>query len=155
MKYFWATIKHKWHFILASFRTGLPLWRALIHDLSKFTRAELPHYDRQFFGDKGDPEGFAVAWHHHIIHNLHHPEHWTYIDEQGEHILPMPQVYIKEMVTDWIAFRRDQSGTWDRSKWKPIGLYGAKVHFDTRDSVYHELYLLGYDEYYFAGGVRM
>ena len=54
MKYFWATIRHKWYVLLASFKVDLPLWRALIHDLSKFSWAELHHYDRQFFGVCGD-----------------------------------------------------------------------------------------------------
>ncbi len=63
MKYFILTLKHKWFVLLAGLRVRkIPLWRLIIHDWSKFTKYELPHYERQFFGDKGDPEGFAKAW---------------------------------------------------------------------------------------------
>lgn len=76
MNYFWLTIKHKWFVFLAGLKTGVPLWRLIIHDWSKFTPSELPHYQRQFFGDKDDPLGFAAAWLHHQNHNPHHWEYW-------------------------------------------------------------------------------
>lgn len=76
MSYFWATIRHKWFVLLASYKIGLPFWRAIVHDLSKFTKAELPHYNRQFFGDKGDELGFAHAWLHHQNKNPHHWGHY-------------------------------------------------------------------------------
>ena len=90
MKYFWCTVRHKWFVLIACLRLNVPIWKALTHDLSKFTWKELPYYNRQFYGDKGDPAGWSLAWHHHIIHNPHHPEHWTYIDRKGEQMLPMP-----------------------------------------------------------------
>lgn len=150
MRYFWATIKHKWFVFLASLKTGLPLWLALTHDLSKFSRAELPHYDRQFFGDKGDPVGFSIAWLHHQNHNRHHWEYWITRDNSVEYVnpfgpcLPMPDIEILHMITDWVAIRRAQFGTWDSSKWKrPVGLFGAKVHPQTRGKVLDALKRLG------------
>lgn len=77
MKYAWLTLKHKWFLLLASRKTGVGLWQALIHDLSKFTPAELPAYGRQFCGDKGDPQGFARTWLHHQNTNPHHWEYWV------------------------------------------------------------------------------
>lgn len=144
MRYFWITVKHKWCVFLASLQTGLPLWLTLVHDLSKFTRHELPHYDRQFFGDKGDPEGFAVAWHHHIIHNPHHPEHWTYIDKAGDQVLPMPPVYVKEMVTDWLGASRAYTGSWDMTTWLDKNLSTMHLHPETWRLVGVELSHLGY-----------
>jgi hypothetical protein len=76
MRYFLLTLKHKWFVFLACRRTRASLWQALVHDWSKFTPAELPHYERQFFGDKSDPEGFARAWLHHQNRNPHHWEYW-------------------------------------------------------------------------------
>lgn len=143
MHYFWAIIKHKWFVLLASFKTGLPLWLAITHDLSKLTWAELPHYSRQFFGDKGDPEGFAIAWLHHQNRNDHHWEWWVTRSDYNQHAingcLPMSSIAILHMITDWIAVRRAQFETWDSSKWKPLGLYNAKVHPDTRKRVSSEL----------------
>lgn len=76
IKYAWLTIKHKAFVFRAGLRTRAPLWRLVIHDWSKFTPSELPHYGRQFFGKKDDPSGFAAAWLHHQNHNPHHWEYW-------------------------------------------------------------------------------
>ena len=57
LKYIWLTVKHKVFVFRAGLRTKAPLWRLIIHDWSKFTPSEAPHYGRQFFGDKSDPEG--------------------------------------------------------------------------------------------------
>lgn len=76
MQYFLLTLKHKWYVFLAGLKTGAPLYNLIVHDWTKFTWAELPHYQRQFFGDKGNPDGFAAAWLHHQNHNPHHWEFW-------------------------------------------------------------------------------
>ena len=159
MKYFWATIRHKWFVFLAGLRTGLPLWRSLIHDLSKFTPAELPHYNRQFFGDKGDPRGFALAWLHHQNYNSHH---WEYYVTRSDHshggseaedgCLPMLAMDVVEMVTDWMGASRAYTGSWKMAEWLEKNLPQMKLHSDTRRLVYQFLYKLGYcDECYFAG----
>ena len=160
MRYFWATIRHKWLVFLAGLRTGLPLWRSLIHDLSKFTRAELSQYDRQFFGDQGDPEGFALAWLHHQNCNSHH---WEYYVTRSDHshggsgavdgCLPMPAVDVIEMVTDWMGASRAYTGSWAMGTWLEENLPRMRMHPDTRRLVYQLLFRLGYcDECYFAGG---
>lgn len=146
MRYFWATIRHKWFVLLASFKTGLPLWRALIHDLSKFGPSELLHYDRQFFGDKGDPAGFARAWLHHYHHNDHHWEHWivesihSHADPTRDgcivdNCLPMPKICVLEMVTDWTGASRAYTGSWDMDEWLDKSLVQMKLHPNTRDAV--------------------
>lgn len=76
MNYFWLTLKHKWFVFLAGLKTKAPLYNLIVHDWTKLTPAELPHYQRQFFGDKGDPEGFNRAWVHHQNANPHHWEYW-------------------------------------------------------------------------------
>jgi len=68
--------KHKAFVLRAGLKTGAPIWRLVIHDWSKFTPAEAPHYGRQFFGARDDPEGFARAWLHHQNANPHHWEFW-------------------------------------------------------------------------------
>ena len=146
MKYFWATIRHKWFVLLASFKTGLPLWRALIHDLSKFTRAELPHYDRQFFGSKGDSEGFARAWLHHYHRNDHHWEAWIVHSIHSrscpdrddiivDNCLPMPRICVIEMITDWMGASKAYTGSWDMAEWLGLNLRRMHLHPRTRDLV--------------------
>ena len=141
MKYFFDTIKHKWFVLLASFRTGLPLWLAITHDLSKFSRSELPHYNRKFFGDGENEKEFALAWHHHQNSNDHHWEWW--ILKNGI-CMPMSNMAILHMLTDWIAVRRAQYGTFDPSKWeRSIGLYGGRLHPDSLATLLFEVRRLG------------
>jgi len=152
MRYAWSTLVHKWFVFLASFRVKLPLWRALIHDLSKFTLAELAHYDRQFFGDKGDPQGFAVAWLHHQNLNPHHWEYWVTRSDHSRGAsgavsgtLPMPLVYVKEMIADWMGASRAYTGSWDMSAWLTDHLPLMRLHPKTLDRIKAELEALGYD----------
>lgn len=126
MKYFWLTLCHKWFVILASRRVGLPLWRALLHDLSKFSWKELPHYQRQFFGPADQPERFAEAWLHHQNCNPHHWEYWIprtahskgSFNPKPNETLTMPDWALREMVVDWMAAGRAYNKKWpDVRKW--------------------------------------
>ena len=146
MKYFWIVIKHKWYVLLAGLRLKLPLWRALTHDLSKFTRAELPHYNRQFCGDKGDPEGFARAWLHHYHRNDHHWEAWIVESIQShtdptrdscivDNCLQMPLVCVMEMFADWLGASKAYTGSWDMDEWFDSHIEEMRFHPKTRDLV--------------------
>ncbi len=128
MRYFLLTLKHKWFVLLAGWRLGgIPLWRLLIHDWSKFLPSELPHYNRQFFGKADDPYGFMKCWLHHQNHNPHHHEYWIprsghsrcdppYPDNKP---ISMPRWAVREMVADWMAAGRAYEGRWpDFSNWK-------------------------------------
>ena len=94
----------------------------MIHDLSKYGPSEAPHYGRQFFGDKSDPDRFARAWLHHQNVNPHHWEYWisrTWISRTGHdrvsHLkgsLRMPLWAVREMVADWMGASRSYSGSW-------------------------------------------
>ena len=148
MKYFWATIRHKRYVLLAGFKVGLPLWRSIVHDLSKFTKEELPHYDRQFFGDKGDPEGFAKAWKHHYKNNDHHPENYEvvihYTSEDVTVYLPMSPVCVREMIADWMGASKAYTGSWDMTEWLKENLDKKDWHTDTAAEVLWLLKELGY-----------
>lgn len=120
LKYAWLTIKHKYFVFLAGRKTKAHLWDLLTHDLSKLTPAELPHYGRQFFGDKGDPYGFIMCWLHHQNRNRHH---WEYFIPRTGHNrctspypanvpVPMPERYVREMVADWMGASRAYGGKW-------------------------------------------
>ena len=121
---------HKWYVLIAGRLSGVPLWRLIIHDWSKFTPTEFPLYFLCKFGD-ATTEEWAVGWGHHFHHGPHHPEHWVItwpgnpdiFSEIGEHIaenvalLPMPEVYVREMITDMIATTKQASGSWDIADW--------------------------------------
>ncbi len=154
IQYFWLTVKHKWYVLLGGLKLGgIPLWRLIIHDLSKFGRHEFPFYQQQFFGDKGDPKGFAAAWLHHQNYN---PHHWEYWQTRSDHshggskantfgYLEMPETYIREMVADWMGASMAYTGSWDMTEWLKKGLQPLYVtHVNTRILVETILKEIGY-----------
>ena len=152
MRYFLDALKHKWFILLASFKVGLPLWRAIIHDLNKFRWSVMKQYNRHFYGDKGDEPGYAVAWLHHQNRNPHHWEYWIMRNDTtaGKSMavsgcLPMPAVYVKEMVVDWMGSEIVHTGSWDMTVWLRKNLRKLKVHPKTMDRIIVELKALGYD----------
>lgn len=118
LRYAWLTLQHKAYVFRAGLWTGAPIWRLLIHDWSKFTPAELPHYGRQFFGSADDAEGFSQAWNHHQKANPHHWEYWQMVSGHTRggfpdgSWLPMPEWAVREMVADWIGASRAYEGRW-------------------------------------------
>ena len=123
LKYLWLTCKHKYFVFKAGRITGAPIWRLVIHDWTKFTPAEAPHYGRQFFGDQSDPEGFSLAWLHHQRNNPHHWEYWVPVTGHNRggyrdlEPLPMPDWAVREMIADWMGAGRAYEGKWPTSDW--------------------------------------
>lgn len=148
LEYAWLTLKHKWFVFLACRRVGVSLWQALVHDLSKFTPAELPAYGRQFFGDKGDPDGFASAWLHHQNVNPHHWEYWIPRSghskgEDGPAPLPMPEKYVREMVADWMGASRAYTGSWEMHDWLYKNMPKMRLHQKTKCRIFDVLQEIG------------
>lgn len=99
-------LRHKWYVLAAGVALGVPLWRLVIHDWSKFTRAEWGPYVQRFFGPSSHwtALAFDLAWEHHWQHNPHHWNYWLRPEEDGT-MRPnwMPETYVREMVADWIG----------------------------------------------------
>lgn len=120
MKYFWLTLKHKWFVLRAGIKVKVPLWHLIIHDMSKLTFIELPHYQRQFFGKADDSAGFIGCWVHHQNNNPHHWEYWIprtghnhCIPPYPDNVpIPMPECFVREMVADWLGAGRAYEGKW-------------------------------------------
>ncbi len=66
-----------------------------IHDASKFTGIEWEYFHADV--KEEHPELFKAAWLQHVKTNKHHPEYWV------GGIKTMHDVYIAEMVCDWLA----------------------------------------------------
>ena len=141
LKYALLTLKHKWFVFLAGRRLGVPVWRLIIHDWSKFTPSELPHYGRRFFGGDPDQEGFARAWVHHQNHNPHHWEYWVTRsdhrigisgDSNNAVALDMPEDYVREMVADWCGASRAYTGSWSILKWVEANIGKMNLHLMTK-----------------------
>ena len=147
LRYLWLTTKHKAFVFRAGLRTKAPLWRLIIHDWTKYTPSEAPHYGRQFFGDKSDAAGFAAAWLHHQNSNPHHWEYWisrTGHDKAAAHngSLRMPMWAVREMVADWMGASRAYGGEWPRDwqswTWLQQNLRSKilpRVHPETRQDI--------------------
>jgi hypothetical protein len=144
-KFLWRTLVHKLFVFRAGLRTKAPLWRLIVHDWTKFTPAEAPHYGRRQFGAADDDLGFAYAWNHHEKSHGHHWSHWIPTTahslsplEPGKP-LPMPEWAVREMVADWLGASRAYEGFWPETlvgwKW----LHGARpsmtLHDDTQKTI--------------------
>lgn len=91
------------------------LW---LHDLSKFSANEAFGYAMYNRKTGHGKEGFEAAWHHHKMNNPHHPEYWLNPNRSGElEPLPMPNIYILEMIADWIGAGKTHGSTLE--KWLP------------------------------------
>lgn len=145
-RYACLTVKHKWFVFLAGLKMGVPIWRLIIHDLSKFGLSEIFAYGRQFFGDKGDPDGFSHAWLHHQNINPHHWEYWIMRSghnrgnkaADGEHesfAIPMPETYVREMIADWMGAGRAYVGSWGIRDWLDDNLPRMTMHPETREMI--------------------
>lgn len=125
-KFLWRTLVHKYWVFKAGLRTKAPVWRLVIHDWTKFTPSEAPHYGRRHYGAKDDILGFVYAWNHHSKANPHHWEFWIPVTAhrlspvQPGTPLPMPEWAVREMVADWLGASKSYEGFFPSSlgKWK-------------------------------------
>ena len=170
-KYLKSLLAHKWYVFLAGIKTGVPLWRLVIHDLSKFSPAEFKAYAQNFFASddfknqenlgafekysvsEAAPFGhfvderFALAWLHHENHNPHHWGYWISRSGKYRKPLPMPETYVREMVADWMGASRGYTGSWDMNEWltKNLPNLKDKMHGNTRYLVSQILSEKGYN----------
>lgn len=116
---YWETTKHKlwvmWYIIKACVAL---LKRAIVHDLSKYSKYEAPYFrqaalqkklvDVEYGSDEYKQrikELLGPALKHHYENNSHHPEYYGY---EWESMPPLDQI---EMLCDWrAATRRHKTG---------------------------------------------
>jgi hypothetical protein len=92
-QYLWYILRHKWFVFLAGIKIGAPIWRLIVHDLSKFRPSEWFAYVNFFYGKKIESlakdrqEAFDRAWLHHQRRNPHHWQYWVLTEDNpgGEH----------------------------------------------------------------------
>ena len=143
LKYLSYLIRHKWFVLLAGIKIGAPLWRLIVHDLSKFrpsewfaysfyfyaTKKEIAAHERELLSDycglfEAVPFGehyedrFNIAWLHHQHRNPHHWQYWTMREDDGrQYNMSIPREYLLEMVADWAGAGRAITGHWDAFGW--------------------------------------
>lgn len=109
-KHFRTISHHRRLVCRGCFRVGL-YWRGLTHDLSKYSPTEFWTGAKYYQGSRSpnaaerEAVGYSVAWMHHKGRNKHHYEYWTdlNLDTRKYEAVPMPTVYLVEMVMDRIA----------------------------------------------------
>ena len=159
LRYLWSVLRHKWFILRAGRLVGLPLWRLILHDWSKFLPVEFSRYARWHFSGHKDRREWATAWHHHLRLNAHHHEHyllgWYGEDADfyvgiGEKVadfvvvLPMPEVYVREMIADMLAAGRTYTGQWDIATWVNRNAFKMHLHSKTLAHFDAALRELGY-----------
>lgn len=132
IKYLKYLVKHKWYVFVAGRKLGVPAWRLLIHDWTKFLPSEWFPYANYFYGldddsiiglksisDNSEKKekyelAFNVAWNAHQKRNKHHFQYWIlYCDSGDEVFLEIPDVYLREMAADWQGASRALTGDWN------------------------------------------
>jgi hypothetical protein len=144
-KYLKYLLKHKWYVSIASIKIKSSIWRALVHDLSKFRISEWIHYANYFYSD-GSLIEFNYAWNAHQKCNKHHWQYWLLIhDNEKEKFqcLEMPLKYTKEMVADWAGAGKAITGKWEVKEWYAKNKDNILIHQKTR--IYVEFIL---DKYF-------
>lgn len=106
-EYLKYVLRHKWYVFLAGLPLHVPIFTLILHDWDKFLPDEWFPYAKTFYNKDGSktynehPE-FSMAWNHHQKRNKHHWQYWLLTWDRGEtEPLPMPDVYIREMIADW------------------------------------------------------
>lgn len=132
-------ILHKWGVLKGCRIMEVPLWRALIHDWTKFLPIEWFPYVKHFRNPDGSPRkirnkdgsydpleqplSFQKAWLHHQ-RNKHHWQAWVSIGDDGKlEPMPIPNIYLQEMVADWIG-----AGIAYANESNPVEWYEANKH---------------------------
>jgi hypothetical protein len=123
-KYLIYILRHKWYVFVASMKIHAPIWRAIIHDYSKFSPFEWIPYAEAFYAKDGtsqyvESERFDQAWNKHQKRNKHHWQYWILkLDSKKDPILlEMPKKYVLEMVADWMGAGKAITGRWEVKEW--------------------------------------
>ena len=145
--YLLYVIRHKWFVFLGCRQMRVPLWIAIVHDWTKFLPREFFPYAHNFFNADGsrrivrdasgayDPnsqaDAFKCAW---VYHQKlrHHWQAWVSIGDNGNlDTVPMPEVFIREMIADWIGAGRAISGRKDPRPWYVANKEKMVLHPET------------------------
>ena len=143
LSYLRYVLRHKWFVFLACWTLEVPLFIALFHDWDKFLPDEWFGYTRCFYKPDGskqyDEPQMVTCWNAHQKRNKHHWQYWMLTWDRGEtECLPMPDVYRREMLADWIGAGRalDKPDTW---AWYEANKEKIQLHPDTRKQLEWDL----------------
>lgn len=117
IKHFITITGHRHAVIKHGFKAGI-FFRALFHDLSKYSPVEFITGAKYYKGTKSPNEkerelfGYSAAWLHHKGRNKHHFEYWvdySPLTKKNEPV-KMPIKFVKEMFCDRVAASKIYQG---------------------------------------------
>lgn len=129
-------LRHKYYVFVEALKLGVPPHIAFLHDWSKFRLDEWRGYSMAF----NEPDGtrqynesfLVVPWNDHQKRNKHHWQYWMITWDRGEtDLLPMPDLYRREMLADWCGAGK-ALGFPDTKGWYLKNQDKMKLHPDTR-----------------------
>lgn len=147
--YLKALLRHKWYVFLACLQLRVPLHIAILHDWDKFAPKMFYAYAFQFFDHEGrrthnelEYLDFLQTWNRHQKVSKHHWQAWLYVPDSGQmRPLPMPDVYIREMLADWIgagrAYGQPHTAVWYQQ-------HKDRIQLDPNTRMYLEVELANY-----------
>jgi len=153
LRFLLSLLRHKWFVLRAGRLVGVPLWRLIIHDCSKFSRSEFAAYARSFHGDYSQSPGdrervtaeFVFAWLHHENKNPHHWGYWIPRSGKSAGIpLAMPETYVRELIADCMGASKAYTGSWNMAAWLNENGPHWKIHEKTLDHIWAVMIELGY-----------
>ncbi|KKW27290.1 MAG: hypothetical protein UY70_C0017G0005 [Candidatus Kaiserbacteria bacterium GW2011_GWB1_52_6] len=102
-------LRHKWYVLWFGLQIGgIPLLQLIMHDMTKFSRAEfMPRFRTQVLKFPEEREEWQATLDHHWSRNTHHWNYWA----RGGVPLPMSEVYVREMVADWLSAQKTYGGS--------------------------------------------
>lgn len=123
-------LRHKYFVLREGIKLGVPLWRLILHDWTKFLPKEWTPYCDWFYGGwrqnhySGEShapaplkDAYDAAWCHHMHKNDHHWQFWLMtFDDGNSKALPMSNVACLEMLADWkgagLALGKPDTAAW-------------------------------------------
>lgn len=146
ISYLKYVLRHKYYVYLAGRQLDVPFWILIFHDWDKFLPSEWFPYARTFYNEDGtdkdyeeSPE-FREAWRKHQKRNKHHWQYWLLTWDRGEtQALPMSDLWVKEMITDWVGAGL-ANGYNDPNAWYQKNKNLMILHYDARWLVENYMY---------------
>ncbi len=133
--YFKYILRHKWYVFKECLKLKTSLYRAIMHDMSKFRPSEFIPYANWFYGRYGREfdnssftwdqnehkeakEKFDRAWLLHQHRNDHHWQYWILREDDGDtQIISPTWGALKEMIADWKGAGKAITGKDDVIEW--------------------------------------
>jgi len=158
ISYFKYVVKHKWFVLKAVDKVGFSfhlLYRCLVHDMSKFYPSEFIPYANTFYNKDGSKRyketiKFNQAWNAHQKLNKHHHQYWLLKMDSGDTVpLPMPEIYIHEMLCDWLGAGRAINGEYDFDfNWYKNNKDKIVLHERTRKQLEARVFFIKYSSWF-------